>query len=221
VGQVFAGLTICDPRGDGKAREDLAYPTILFGIVFLAYNRYSEAVARTKERGITTGRTQMAKLLLGSGAVAAAIIGLSDVAFLAGYFGYMKAIDGIQRRSHWTPYYDTVHISAGILFGLTLALCVAHAMRRTAWPYEREASRSPYSWLRLWPVFISVFIALVLGLMEMRQRWQFCSMMVAYHADGEQAARDADASSMHAKLKRWYSHTMWRPWLPIHPAEEL
>jgi hypothetical protein len=186
-------------------------------VCYLAYKRYSEVVALRVARGLMTNGPQKVTLLLSSVIVAAVIIGLSDVAFLAGYYGYLRVADKTVRMSHWTPYHDPGYMSTGVIIGVILALCVASSLRHTIWPLERAESRHPRRWIKLWPVVVAALIALALGADEMRERREFCAMMVDYHADRERAASDAKSASLHAGLKRWYRYTMWRPWLPVHP----
>jgi hypothetical protein len=71
---------------------------------------------------------------LASAAIAAAFIGLSDLAFLAGYYGYMEYSESTDRTCHWTPYRESDYVATGVSIGFVLALCVASSMRRTFWP---------------------------------------------------------------------------------------
>src|SRR4051812_4691418 len=55
----------------------------------LAYRGFVVAVSRRTAGGLTTSRLRKAALLVNSAVLAASLIGLSDLAFLAGYHGYM------------------------------------------------------------------------------------------------------------------------------------
>jgi hypothetical protein len=185
--------------------------------VVLASKHYSETVALRRASGLTTNRPKKAGLLLVSASIAAAIVGLSDVAFLAGYYGYLKIASEAVVRSHWTPYKDSGHMATGGIIGLILALRVASSLRQTIWLQERDATRSPRRFLKLWPVVVAVLIILALGVEKMYQRWRFCTMMAEYHASPE-AHRDVpNKAALHAWLKLWYEKAALRPWLPIDP----
>jgi hypothetical protein len=184
---------------------------------YLAYQRYSESVTQREAGGLTTGPARKAWLLLVSGAVAAIIIGLSDLAFLAGYYGFLRMAFEVIVVSHWSPYGDPEYMCMGGVLGVTLALLVASSLRRTIWSREWVGSKQIRRWLELWPVVIAGLVGLTLGIDEMRERWKFCSTMVVYHTREEIIAHDAKTAALHASLKDWYRYTTWRPWLPIHP----
>jgi hypothetical protein len=186
-------------------------------ISYLAYKRYSEAVALRRSGGLTTSRLQKAVLLLASATAAATVIGLSDIGFLAGYYGYLKVIDETVWMSHWTPYNDAKFMGTGVVIGVMLALGVASSLRRTLLADDRAVSGRPRRWLKLWPIMVTVLILLALGLENWRERWQFCAMMADYHAGPEARADGPKKAALHAWLKRWYEKAAVRPWLPIDP----
>src|SRR4051794_28256405 len=66
----------------------------------LAYKRYSEVLLLRRVSGLTTSRSQKAGMLLASVTIAAVVIGLSDLAFLTGYYGYLRIADGIIWTNH-------------------------------------------------------------------------------------------------------------------------
>ena len=106
----------------------------------------------------------------------------------------------------------------GAIFGLLLALCVASSLRRTSWPHERPSLRYRDLALALCPVIATALIASSLSIEAMQSRREFCTMMIAYHEAAEKAALDAKSAAESAYLKEGFRYTMWRPWLPIHPA---
>ena len=188
-------------------------------ICYLAYERYAEVVSLRRARGLTTSRSQKAFLILASAIIAVSVIGLSDIAFLAGYCGFLKVAYETVVVSHWTPYNDSGYMGIGVVIGVVFALAVASCLRRNVWTEDRTVSRFPGRWLKLWPAILAVLITLALGLEEMRQRWRFCTMMADYHASAEWRAANPKKAALHALLKRWYQKVALRPWLPIHPDQ--
>src|SRR3954468_21518681 len=51
---------------------------------------------------------------MSSVAIAAAVIGLSDLAFLAGYFGNMEIADIRSMSAHWTSYEEPDYVATGV-----------------------------------------------------------------------------------------------------------
>jgi hypothetical protein len=96
---------------------------------YLASKRFAETMLRRETSGLTTTRVQRICILVGSGCLAVAVIGLPDAAFLAGYHGYLKAIRAMRIESHWTPDYDPWHMTAGAAIGIISALYVASMVR--------------------------------------------------------------------------------------------
>lgn len=85
--------------------------------------------------------------VLASTTLAAAVIGLSDLAFLAGYYGYLRLAYQTVLMSHWTPYVDPCYQATGVVIGVSLALSVASALRHTVCP--PDASKTPRRWQKL------------------------------------------------------------------------
>jgi hypothetical protein len=186
-------------------------------VACLAYKRYSEAVALRQARGVATSRTRKAGLLLASAAMAAVVIGLSDIAFLAGYYGYMEIAVGGVVSEPLVAVQRSEYTATGAVFGMILALCVASSLRYTVWPLERAAPGSPRRWYKLWPVVVAALVALALGLEWMRLRWQYCMMRADYYATAQALSVGPKEAARYARLKRWYEKAALRPWLPIPP----
>jgi hypothetical protein len=184
-------------------------------IGYLAYKRYSEAVATRLAGGATISRSRKAGLVLSSITLAATIIGLSDFAFLAGYYGFLKVAYEAVVMSHWTPYDDPNYIGIGVVIGVPLALCVASSLRHLVW--SPEATRTAFRWLKLWPVALTVCVGSLLVAEKLRERYWFCRMMADYHAGTEARADYPNRAELHDWLKRWYEQAAIRPWLPVHP----
>lgn len=135
----------------GVYRADVA-PTVSVSLIVgstlvLAYKRYSDGVAeRGKGKQVTT-RSQRIALLLTSLIVAVTIIGLSDAAFLAGYFGYsvLMAEAGFGYRNVLLRHqYEVSQLLIGAMFGLIMALTVAYALRLLIWPIvEKPPATAP------------------------------------------------------------------------------
>lgn len=186
-------------------------------IIVLACRRYSEAVARMQAGGAMPGRLRKAGIALASATLAAATIGLSDLAFLAGYLGFLRAAYETVVASHWTPYDDGGYQLTGMIIGVSLALSVASSLRNTVWsPVSARPSRP---WRRLWPIALALCIGGLLFVNVMRERYSTCRRMADYHADHPALPNGPNpkTAARHAWLKRWYERAAIRPWLPVHP----
>ena len=181
---------------------------------YLGYKTYSGGVTKRQASGLTTSRFQKAGLILGSTTFAASVIGISDLAFLSGYYGYLELVEASVIMTHWTPYNDPGHMTTGVVIGVALALCVASSLRRT---FGGAEPRYPRRWLNLWPVGVVNFIGAAWGAKELRERYSICQMMASYHAGREARAEGAKKEAVHAWLRRWYERAAIRPWLPVHP----
>lgn len=182
-------------------------------VVLLASRRYSEVAALRDATGSRPGPWTRGRQLLGAATIASIVIGISDLAFLVGYHGFLKVADETNRMNHWTPYYDPIYMATGALIGTGLAVWVGSCLRQFFW----TGPTSPRRWRVLWPVALVAIHALALGMEEMRQRWEFCTMMAAYHAGPEAQKDGPEKAALHNWLSRWYEKAALRPWLPIHP----
>ena len=208
----------CVPRrGPRRSAPGAAIAIVGACISYLAYQRYSEAVSLRQTSGLTTSPSQKVGLFLGSVTMAGVVIGLSDIAFLTGYYGYLKVAYETVVMSHWTPYDDPGYMATGGIIGVILALCVASSLRRTVCSHKRTDSEHPRHWLKLWPVGLVMLMGTSLGAEQMRERYSFCRMMAEYHAGPEAKADGLEKAALHAWLKRWYERAAIRPWLPVHP----
>jgi hypothetical protein len=127
-------------------------------ISYLAYKRYAEAVSLRRASSLTTSASQKVRMLFVSATIAAVVIGLSDIAFLTGYYGYLKIAYEIVVTDHWTPYDDPGYMATGGIIGVILALCVASSLRRTVCSPQRTEPEQPRRWLKLWPVGLVLLI---------------------------------------------------------------
>jgi hypothetical protein len=186
-------------------------------ISYLAYTRYAEAVSLRQASGLATSPSQRAGMVFDSVAIAAVVIGFSDIAFLTGYHGCLKIAYQVNARTHWTPYDDPGYMATGGMIGVILALCVASSLRQTFSPHHRMESGKPRRWLKLWPVGLVMLIGAWLCAEEMRERYSFCRRMAEYHAGLEAKAEGLKQAALHASLKRWYERAAIRPWWPVHP----
>lgn len=184
-------------------------------VLVLAHHMYSEALAQRLAGGATIGPTQRAVLSLASAALASAVIGLSDLAFLAGYYGFMRLAYQTVVMSHWSPYDDPGYMVVGVAIGMPLALCVASSLRHTVW--APGGLRHPRWWRELWPVALAVCVGTLWFADEMRERYSFCRRMADYHAGPETRVDVPNKDALHDWLSRWYERASVRPWMPIHP----
>ena len=184
--------------------------------VCLAYIRTSDILASRRAEEIATSRWQRSVIMLTSAAIAVAIVGFADLAFVLGYFGYLRFLAEIHIRSKQTPFADISLM--GLAIGFVMALVIASRLKGFLWTIGSTPRRDRPRWSTLWPLASIVAVGLWLGAVLMRERVEFCRKMVAYHAGRERVARRAKSASRHANLKEWYKHTMWRPWLPVAPV---
>ncbi len=103
-------------------------------IIALASIRYADFMGLREVQGLATSRTRKALIALNAMVVAVLVIGLSDLAFLAGYFGYMKLFPRISSR--WTQYDDPSWMAMSAAAGTALAVRVAIALRRRLWSLQ-------------------------------------------------------------------------------------
>jgi hypothetical protein len=103
--------------------------------------------------------------------VAATVIGLSDIAFLAGYYGYLEIASWAFRGLPWI-YHDAGYMGDGVIIGVIVALWVASSLRNAFWAHDAGglAGRRHW-WLKLWPAVVATLVAVAVGLEEMRWWW--------------------------------------------------
>lgn len=114
-------------------------PGIVVCVLTLAWKRTSDGIAS----GLATSFPEKAALLGSSVVVAAAIVGLSNVAFLLGYYGHLEweeAHAGRMCGASWSAYRDSDCIIAGVVTGAIPSLCVATLLRKMLWPIKRAPS---------------------------------------------------------------------------------
>jgi hypothetical protein len=108
-------------------------------VIALASRRYADLMGLRKAQGLATHRALKARIALNAMVVAVLVIGLSDLAFLAGYFGYMRLFPPIS--SHWTQYDDPRWMAMSAAAGTALAVRVAVGLRRRLSPLQSVASK--------------------------------------------------------------------------------
>jgi hypothetical protein len=143
------------------------------------------------------------------------IIGSSDLAFLAGYYGFLRLAYQTVVMSHWTPYGDPGFLGMAAGVGVSLALPVASSLRGAVWP---PGGPSPHRRRpKRWPFALAACVGSLLMADEMRERFSFCRMMADYHAGPQARADGPQKAALLNWLRRWYEQAAIRPWLPIHP----
>jgi hypothetical protein len=128
-----------------EAAPAVGIPIVGACVCYLAYRWLTAAMARREAVGSATGRLQKARLVAMSAVVAMAIIGLADVAFLVGYFGYMEFMRAPFIVARRVPYSEPRHVMMASVFGVTLALCVASMLRWMIWPATPDGGMSERS----------------------------------------------------------------------------
>ncbi len=214
---VVAVVAVCAAATRPKSARSAAVAIVGTCVLVLAHKGYTEAVARRLADGAAISRSQRASLALASATLAAAVLGLADLAFLAGYFGFLRLAYQTVVMSHWTPYDDPGYQVTGVVIGVGLALSVASSLRHTVWPFGASKMPRRWRWRWLWPVALAALVAGALAADEMRERYTFCRMMAEYHAGTEARADGPKKAAVHDWLRRWYERAAIRPWLPIHP----
>lgn len=196
------------------ADTDFGLGLVIASAAVLAIVRMVGEIARCRAAGKALTLAQIASLFLGSTLIAAAIIGISDLSFLIVHqFARTLGDRRIMEHGEPRPLYDL-----GILAGVTVAVLVASRLRQAFWTSTNARPRPGRPrWIMLWPIGAVALLALAMGIEQMRERWEFCRMMVSYHAGRKSEAVDRNEAVLHAWLKREYERTMWRPWLPLHP----
>ncbi len=104
----------------------------------LTYKRYFESLALRQARGLITSGTEKRILLARSAMFAVMIMGLSDAAFMTGYYGFLKAGFLLGVAAHRSPHDDPVCIILGGGVGMVLALKLASWLRSTIRRLEGE-----------------------------------------------------------------------------------
>ncbi len=185
-------------------------------IYWLARKRYADLTAARGTRSPEPGLAQRAWLQFGSAFMAVAVVGLSDLALLIGYHGFLRWCAVHMRMTHWSPYLDRDYMVTGFAIGVALALWVAGSLRRGIW----TTADQPRRWRSLWPLLVVGLLGLWFSWSNLQERREFCTMMAEYHATAEAQAKTPSKAAEHRWLGRWYGQAAVRPWLPIHPDEE-
>ncbi len=184
-------------------------------VTALACRRYDQAVNLREARGSMPGRWHRVALALASAGLAVLIIGSSDLAFLAGYFGFMRLAYHTVVMSHWSPYDDPGFMGLATVIGLFLTLPVASSLRAALWPPGGPSVTGRR--LTRWPFALAACVGCLLIADEMRERCSFCRFMAAYHAGPMARADGPKKAALHEWLRDWYERALIRPWLPLHP----
>jgi hypothetical protein len=221
VGSLLAAVAIIavDLATPAESAHVAMIGTITTCIAYLAFNRYSEAVSLRQTSGLRTGPAQKAGVLLSSVTLALVVVGLSDLAFLIGYYGFLYAAYGIVVMSHWSPYGDPDYIATGGVIGSALALWVALCLRRTVYAHNRHELWRTGRWLKpLWPVLLVIVLGALFAGHHVWKRYCFCMYVAGCH-DTWPMSEGPKGAALHAWLKQWYKRAAIRPWLPVHPEQ--
>ncbi len=191
---------------------------VVASVGYLAHIRYCESISLRQRSGVTSNSSQKFGVLVASIILATVVIGLSDLAWLTGYFGYLRVADALFETCHGAPSTSPVGMIQGWIIGGFLAVGVASCLRRTVWIHDRPESWHARRRLKLWwPVGLSIMIGVFLIGDHAWNHCPFCTMMAHYHARPEALAVGSRKATLHAWLKRWHKHAAFRPWLPDYP----
>lgn len=208
-----AAVVLAATRSRGKAGAAIAL--IAASVYGLARKRYAELSAARDGGSTETGALARARPVVASALMAAAVIGLSDLAFLIGYYGWLRWGELRSSSSHWSPQDDPVYRWTGFVIGVALALWVASSLRRGIWTSPGQ----PRRWRSLRPLIVVGLMGLACVGSQWHERWSICTMMAQYHATAEALAKTPSQAAEHRWLRGWYARAAVRPWLPIHPDE--
>src|SRR4051812_44883267 len=82
------------------------FPVFAACIVCLAHKWNSDVLAERAAEGLTTSRWRRVRIAATSAAIAVAIIGSANLAFLLGYYGFLRSLSGMNAPYSWTRHHD-------------------------------------------------------------------------------------------------------------------
>ncbi|MHB1560357.1 MAG: hypothetical protein ACYC61_23140 [Isosphaeraceae bacterium] len=208
-----AAVVLAATRARGKTGAAIALITA--SVYGLARKRYAEVSTARILGSPATGAASRARPVVASALMAAAVIGLSDLALLIGYYGWLWWGELSPRSSHWSPHDDPVYRWTGFVIGVALALWVASSLRRGIWTTPGQ----PRQWRSLRPLIVVGLIGLACVWSQWHERWSICTMLAESHATDAARAKTPSRAAEHRRLQGWYARAAVRPWLPIHPDE--
>ncbi len=115
----------------------------------LAYRGYAENVALVEAGGAMPDRWHRAALALASAGIAVLIIGSSDLAFLAGYYGFLRLAYQTVVMSHWMPYGDPGFLGMAAVIGVIPGAAGRVVLERG--PVAAQWAEPPRRQLKRWP----------------------------------------------------------------------
>jgi hypothetical protein len=126
-------------------REDSRFTagmvTVATCVACLTRKLAKDDLAFHKAEGRETNRMTRGKIVSVSAAIAVAVIGTADLAFLAVYWSYMLTVYIVAGVDHFRPYEEPKHIVTGALLGGIAALrLISIATRRIRTPIVRAVT---------------------------------------------------------------------------------
>ena len=88
----------------------------------LAYKLAAERLASRRAAGVETSLSRRVGIVAASSAIAVAVLGAADLAFLAAYWGYMLATFILGGPTHFVPSWEPGHILMGAVLGGIVAI---------------------------------------------------------------------------------------------------
>lgn len=210
LASVLAAARTAGPQGVGVV-------IVLICVGGLTCVRYSRVVAQRSSDGLATGVFQRFRILSLSALAATAIIGASDLAFIAALKGFLKFAAAIYNESHSRIEDDPIIQAMGTAVGIYLALAVARCLAKPLvidGAVGTSAGRRPLAW---WPVVVSLLIGLPLFAAHASEHYRSCRMESAYHGQQELKASDRKQAARHEWLRRWYERAAFQPWQLMRP----
>jgi hypothetical protein len=124
---VIAIAAVCFASARLKSAQSAAIAIIGSCVVCLASRRYTNVLSLRRAKGLTVGRLRRAASFLVSLAVAAGVIGISDFAFVIGFFGSKVIFNLFAGTDHWSFYADddrVIRIGIGLMLALGASSCI-------------------------------------------------------------------------------------------------
>src|SRR5262249_29841998 len=150
--------------------------------------------------GLSTSRGQRVGIAATSTAIAVAIIGAANLAFLLGYYGFLRSLAGIKDSYALAKSHDALWKSIGFTIGIVLALALATRIRTAL--RSRGTSKRESWWSLLRFTAALAILGLLWGFVELRDRVATCRAAATYYAARVGLARDPESAAHFARMKR-------------------
>jgi hypothetical protein len=206
----FSAILISLDREQPSPQFGLFLVVSSAGVMALA--RIVEGIRRDRASRRSRSLVRMAALFVGSIALTATIVLISDLTFLIVH-RFFRQLTPRGTHRPWPVISDL-----GLFAGIATAMLVAYRLRMAFWsPLEESRANQPLRWIQLWPIGIVAILAASMGYEAMWDRYSEGRRMIEYHAAREQYETNPKSAAQHQRLRLGYERNIWRPWLPLHP----